>query len=30
MAEFSYQLVEDVAKELYIKALKFLPPVFGT
>ena len=24
MAEFSYQLVEDVAKELYIKALKYL------
>jgi fumarate hydratase subunit alpha/L(+)-tartrate dehydratase alpha subunit len=26
MAEFNYQLVEDVAKELYIKALKYLPP----
>ena len=26
MAEFSYQLVEDVAKELYIRALKYLPP----
>ena len=26
MAEFSYQLVEDVARELYIKALKNLPP----
>lgn len=26
MAEFSYQLVEDVAKELYIRALKILPP----
>lgn len=26
MAEFSYQLVEDVAKELYITALKKLPP----
>ncbi len=26
MSEFSYQLVEDVAKELYIRALKYLPP----
>ncbi|MFH1241836.1 MAG: fumarate hydratase [Pseudomonadota bacterium] len=26
MAEFSYHLVEDVAKELYIRALKVLPP----
>ncbi len=26
MAEFSYQLVADVAKELYIRALKVLPP----
>jgi len=26
MAEFSYQLVEDVARELYITALKVLPP----
>lgn len=26
MTEFSYQLVEDVAKELYIRALKYLPP----
>ncbi|MDI6755436.1 MAG: fumarate hydratase [Thermodesulfobacteriota bacterium] len=26
MAEFSYQLVEDTAKELYIRALKILPP----
>jgi len=26
MAEFSYKLVEDVAKELYIRALKNLPP----
>ena len=27
MAEFGYQLVEDVAKELYIRALKTLPRV---
>ena len=26
MGQFSYQLVEDAAKELYIRALKFLPP----
>ncbi len=26
MAPFSYQLVEDTAKELYIRALKLLPP----
>jgi fumarate hydratase subunit alpha len=26
MAEFNYQLVEDVARELYIRALKHLPP----
>jgi fumarate hydratase subunit alpha/L(+)-tartrate dehydratase alpha subunit len=26
MAQFSYQLVEDTAKELYIRALKILPP----
>ncbi len=26
MAKFSYQLVEDTAKELYIRALKILPP----
>jgi fumarate hydratase subunit alpha/L(+)-tartrate dehydratase alpha subunit len=26
MAHFSYQLVEDTAKELYIRALKILPP----
>ena len=26
MARFSYQLVEDTAKELYIRALKILPP----
>ncbi len=26
MAPFSYQLVEDTAKELYIRALKILPP----
>ena len=26
MGEFSYRLVEDVAKELYIRALKVLPP----
>src|SRR3972149_7215164 len=26
MAKFSYQLVEDVAKDLYIRALKILPP----
>lgn len=26
MAEFSYRLVEDTAKELYIRALKILPP----
>jgi fumarate hydratase subunit alpha/L(+)-tartrate dehydratase alpha subunit len=26
MAEFSYQLVEEVARELYIRALKKLPP----
>jgi fumarate hydratase subunit alpha/L(+)-tartrate dehydratase alpha subunit len=26
MAEFSYKLVEDTAKELYIRALKILPP----
>ena len=26
MAEFSYPLVEEVAKELYIRALKILPP----
>jgi fumarate hydratase subunit alpha len=26
MGKFSYQLVEDAAKELYIRALKFLPP----
>jgi fumarate hydratase subunit alpha/L(+)-tartrate dehydratase alpha subunit len=26
MLEFNYQLVEDAAKELYIRALKFLPP----
>jgi fumarate hydratase subunit alpha/L(+)-tartrate dehydratase alpha subunit len=26
MAAFSYQLVEDTAKELYIRALKILPP----
>jgi len=26
MDKFSYQLVEDVAKELYIRALKLLPP----
>jgi tartrate/fumarate subfamily iron-sulfur-dependent hydro-lyase alpha chain len=26
MAKFDYQLVEDAAKELYIRALKFLPP----
>ncbi len=26
MGKFSYQLVEDVAKELYIRALKILPP----
>ena len=26
MGTFSYQLVEDAAKELYIRALKFLPP----
>jgi len=26
MGKFSYQLVEDVAKELYIRALKVLPP----
>jgi fumarate hydratase subunit alpha/L(+)-tartrate dehydratase alpha subunit len=26
MTEFSYELVEDVAKELYIRALKYLPP----
>ena len=26
MAEFTYQLVEDTAKELYIRALKILPP----
>lgn len=26
MAQFSYRLVEDVAKQLYIRALKILPP----
>jgi fumarate hydratase subunit alpha/L(+)-tartrate dehydratase alpha subunit len=26
MAEFNYQIVEDAAKELYIRALKYLPP----
>jgi fumarate hydratase subunit alpha len=26
VAEFDYQLVEEVSKELYIRALKFLPP----
>ena len=26
MTQFSYQLVEDTAKELYIRALKILPP----
>jgi fumarate hydratase subunit alpha len=26
MVEFNYQIVEDTAKELYIRALKFLPP----
>jgi len=26
MAQFSYKLVEDTAKELYIRALKILPP----
>jgi fumarate hydratase subunit alpha len=26
MAQFSYKLVEEVAKELYIRALKILPP----
>ena len=26
MNEFNYQLVEDTAKELYIRALKVLPP----
>ena len=26
MAPFSYQLVEETAKELYIRALKILPP----
>jgi fumarate hydratase subunit alpha len=26
MGKFSYQLVEDAAKELYIRALKYLPP----
>lgn len=26
MGEFTYQLVEDTAKELYIRALKILPP----
>ena len=26
MAEFTYQLVEETAKELYIRALKILPP----
>jgi fumarate hydratase subunit alpha len=26
MGKFNYQLVEDAAKELYIRALKFLPP----
>lgn len=26
MSEFSYQLVEETAKELYIRALKILPP----
>ena len=26
MAPFNYQLVEDTAKELYIRALKILPP----
>ena len=26
MAQFSYQLVEETAKELYIRALKILPP----
>lgn len=26
MTEFNYQLVEDTAKELYIRALKILPP----
>ena len=26
MAQFSYRLVEDTAKELYIRALKILPP----
>ncbi len=26
MAQFNYQLIEEVAKELYIRALKFLPP----
>jgi fumarate hydratase subunit alpha len=26
MAEFNYQIVEEAAKELYIRALKFLPP----
>jgi fumarate hydratase subunit alpha/L(+)-tartrate dehydratase alpha subunit len=26
MAQFSYQIVEDTAKELYVRALKILPP----
>ena len=26
MSEFSYQLIEDTAKDLYIRALKVLPP----
>ena len=26
MSKFDYKLVEDVAKELYIRALKILPP----
>ena len=26
MTQFSYKLVEEVAKELYIRALKILPP----
>jgi hypothetical protein len=26
MGEFTYQVVEDTAKELYIRALKILPP----
>ena len=26
MAEFNYQIVEDAAKELYTRALKYLPP----